>query len=108
MEWQIRRRVAALPNVTLCDESPAEKLVTTPDRTRVTGVVIERRGAGKGMETLTADFVVDASGIGVPLRQDGWNPSVMPNWKRASLKSMYPIPRGSTAANPAIWGGHTW
>jgi 2-polyprenyl-6-methoxyphenol hydroxylase-like FAD-dependent oxidoreductase len=64
MEWQIRRRVAALPNVTLCDETLAEKLVTTPDRTRVTGVVIGRRGAGKGIETLTADFVVDAAGRG--------------------------------------------
>ena len=66
LEWQIRRRVAALPNVTIEDESPAVDLVTTPDCSRVTGVVVERRASGRSMETLTAGLIVDTTGRGSP------------------------------------------
>jgi 2-polyprenyl-6-methoxyphenol hydroxylase-like FAD-dependent oxidoreductase len=66
LEWRIRRWVTALPNVTIESECPAVDLVTTPDCSRVTGVMIERRAAGELMETLTADLVVDATGRGSP------------------------------------------
>lgn len=66
LEWQLRRRVTALPNVTFEDECPAVNLVATPDCTQVTGVLIERRAAGKSTETLAADLVVDATGRGSP------------------------------------------
>jgi len=65
LEWQLRRRVVALPNVTIEDQSPAVELVTTPDCMRVTGVVVERRASGS-METLTAGLVVDTTGRGSP------------------------------------------
>lgn len=71
LEWQIRRRVLALPNLTLLDQSRVAELLTTPDRTRVIGVKLYRhadRYANRGnddgdlSENLTADLVVDATG----------------------------------------------
>jgi 2-polyprenyl-6-methoxyphenol hydroxylase-like FAD-dependent oxidoreductase len=64
LEWQLRRRVTALPNVTIQAESPAVELVATPDCRRVTGVVVERRASGRSAETLTAGLVVDTTGRG--------------------------------------------
>lgn len=63
LEWQIRRRVLALPNLTARDACSVEGLLTTEDRSRVIGVRLAG-GAGAAPETLHADLVVDASGRG--------------------------------------------
>ncbi|MCG7592705.1 oxidoreductase [Mycobacterium sp. PSTR-4-N] len=57
LEWQIRRRVLDLPNVTLVNDSVDEPVF---DGRRVTGVTV----AG---ETIDADLVVDATGRGTRL-----------------------------------------
>ncbi len=64
LEWQIRRRVVALPNVTIVDECTVDQLLTTHDRARVTGVQITHRGRTDSSETLAADLVVDTGGRG--------------------------------------------
>jgi 2-polyprenyl-6-methoxyphenol hydroxylase-like FAD-dependent oxidoreductase len=66
LEWQIRRRVVALPNVTVRDGCVVEHLLVTDNRARVTGVHIRRRDAEGESETLNADLVVDAAGRGSP------------------------------------------
>jgi 2-polyprenyl-6-methoxyphenol hydroxylase-like FAD-dependent oxidoreductase len=64
LEWQVRRRVLALPNVRLLDECGVEGLQVTGDQTGVAGVRISRRQQGRQMDILQADLVVDASGRG--------------------------------------------
>lgn len=64
LEWHIRQRVLALPNVILLDEVAVEGPLTTGDLSRVVGVEITRRAVGGGREPLYADLVVDASGRG--------------------------------------------
>jgi hypothetical protein len=64
LEWKVRQRVLALPNVQILDQTDALHLSSNADRSRVTGVRIHRRAAGGGEETLAADLVVDASGRG--------------------------------------------
>ena len=64
LEWQIRRQVVALPNVQVIDECSVEGLVFSADRSRVTGVTLQRRNGDQDVTTLTADLVVDASGRG--------------------------------------------
>ena len=64
LEYQIRRRVAALPNVEICQQAEATGLIFE-DKIRVTGVSMRRRGGanqGGDGEELTASLVVDASG----------------------------------------------
>jgi 2-polyprenyl-6-methoxyphenol hydroxylase-like FAD-dependent oxidoreductase len=56
LEWTTRRRVAALPNVTIRGGEPAEGLVAGPGGDRVTGL---RLADGT---TLSCDLVVDATG----------------------------------------------
>jgi 2-polyprenyl-6-methoxyphenol hydroxylase-like FAD-dependent oxidoreductase len=58
LEYVIRRRVTALPNVGLRSPCEVTGLLTTPDRQRVTGVRLA------GGEALDADLVVDAGGRG--------------------------------------------
>lgn len=57
LEAVIRRRVLALPNISLYQAS-VHDLLATPDRRRVIGVQLE------GGVTLSADLVVDAAGRG--------------------------------------------
>ncbi len=64
LEWQIRRRVVALPNVTLLDGRRVEQVTTSADRRCVTGVQIGRDGGATHYDTLLADLVVDATGRG--------------------------------------------
>ncbi|UTT50512.1 FAD-dependent oxidoreductase [Rhodococcus gordoniae] len=61
LERHIRRRVRAIPNITVLDGHSVGDLTTTPDRHRVTGVQV---GSREGVRTLTADLVVDAMGRG--------------------------------------------
>jgi 2-polyprenyl-6-methoxyphenol hydroxylase-like FAD-dependent oxidoreductase len=66
LEWHIRRRVLALPNVRLIDECATEGLVTSDDGARVIGVDTIQRGEGNRRGVYTAALVVDASGRGSP------------------------------------------
>ncbi len=63
LESLIRRRIAALPNISFQDGSTVAGLVTNPDRSRVIGVRLQTRG-GQPNDVLRADFVVDATGRG--------------------------------------------
>ena len=62
LEWLVRGRVRALPNVELRPDCSVEALVARPDGAVVTGVRCGRAGATS--EILNADLVVDASGRG--------------------------------------------
>jgi 2-polyprenyl-6-methoxyphenol hydroxylase-like FAD-dependent oxidoreductase len=64
LELSVRRRVLALPNVKLVAEHDVTGLTASPDRQRVTGVLIQRRDADGGAEALSADLTVDTSGRG--------------------------------------------
>lgn len=64
LEHLVRERVLALPNVCLLDNSAAKQLITSSDRTAVTGVVVEHRESGLPPSTLAADLVVDVTGRG--------------------------------------------
>ena len=64
LEWQIARRVAALPNVRVADETDVLGVSASGDRSRIEGAVIRRRSGDRGEETLSADLVVDATGRG--------------------------------------------
>ena len=62
VEGHVRRRVRALPGVTLLDRCDVAGLTTGPDGARVTGVRILRRADGSAEEPLRADLVVAATG----------------------------------------------
>ncbi|MFJ9829566.1 FAD-dependent oxidoreductase [Streptomyces sp. NPDC101160] len=64
LEEQVRRRVQQIPNVRFVEEHDILGLLTTPDRTRVTGARIQARAAGSEPEELEADLVVDTTGRG--------------------------------------------
>lgn len=63
LEWKIRERVTALPNVHLLAEQDVTRLLTTSDGKQVKGVYVMNR-VRNTQATLTADLVVDASGRG--------------------------------------------
>jgi 2-polyprenyl-6-methoxyphenol hydroxylase-like FAD-dependent oxidoreductase len=63
VEWSVRRRVRAVPNVEIVEGHDVVRLTSTKQRDRVTGVVVARRDSG-AETTLTADLVVDATGRG--------------------------------------------
>jgi 2-polyprenyl-6-methoxyphenol hydroxylase-like FAD-dependent oxidoreductase len=56
LEWSVRRRVAALGNVEIRDETTASGLLSYPSGDRVTGVRVD------GAEDIECDLVVDATG----------------------------------------------
>ncbi|MBM7774543.1 2-polyprenyl-6-methoxyphenol hydroxylase-like FAD-dependent oxidoreductase [Actinokineospora baliensis] len=62
LERYVRTRVAALPQVRFVEETDIVGLVTTDDRTRVTGVRVQAKGGQP--EVLDADLVVDTTGRG--------------------------------------------
>lgn len=78
LEWEIRRRVLALPNVRLIDACAAESLVFADDCARVTGVRATRRMAGGDMQVYQGDLVVETTGRGSSagrwLEQAGYQP----------------------------------
>jgi 2-polyprenyl-6-methoxyphenol hydroxylase-like FAD-dependent oxidoreductase len=63
LEWNVRQRVRAIPNVTILDGHDIVGMTSTRDRDRVTGARIVNRNTG-AETTLTADLVVDATGRG--------------------------------------------
>lgn len=69
VEWLLRERVMALPNVEICERVVVDGLLLDANKTRVTGVQVSQRGV-KAPSELAADFVVDASGR--PTRTPEW------------------------------------
>jgi flavin-dependent dehydrogenase len=67
LEWNIRRRVEALPNVEIRPRCAVLGLVADGAQQRVTGVRVKDPA---GEDTLSADLVVDASGRGT--RTPAW------------------------------------
>ncbi|MFE8600164.1 FAD-dependent oxidoreductase [Archangium violaceum] len=63
LDWKVRQRVLALPNVTVLDRCEAHGYLTTPDKSRVTGLKLQRQGEPE-MALDGVDLVVDASGRG--------------------------------------------
>ena len=71
LEWRIRIHVLARPNIALMAGHRVVSLITTADRTRITGVRAEAVDAPEGaVQELEADLVVDATGRGT--RAPGW------------------------------------
>lgn len=64
LEAEVRRRLLALPNVSLIDRCDVLGMSTSTDHSRITGVRLIRRQSGATEEILAADLVVDASGRG--------------------------------------------
>jgi 2-polyprenyl-6-methoxyphenol hydroxylase-like FAD-dependent oxidoreductase len=62
IEGHVRRRVLALPNVTVRERCEATDLVTSSDHRRVSGVRIRPRDGGGREEVCAADLTVAASG----------------------------------------------
>lgn len=62
LEWRLRRRLHAIPNVEFMQGCDAVRL-TSQYPGRVTGVVVAQRDSG-AEQTLAADLVVDATGRG--------------------------------------------
>ena len=63
LEYHIRRRLRAMPNIAMLEAHDFVDVTTTAQRDRVTGVVTARHG-GNGVWQLRADLVVDATGRG--------------------------------------------
>lgn len=63
LEWNVRKRVLAIPTVDTIDNCDVKGFTASPDRKRITGVRIEH-GGDRREEDLTAEIVVDASGRG--------------------------------------------
>ena len=63
LECHVRRRLRAVPNVTILSGLDAAAMTSSADRNRVTGVRVVNRDSGAEQE-LTADLVIDAMGRG--------------------------------------------
>ena len=63
LECHVRRRLRAIPNVTILSGLDAAAMTSSADRNRVTGVRVVNRDSGAEQE-LTADLVIDAMGRG--------------------------------------------
>ncbi|MBD2868597.1 FAD-dependent oxidoreductase [Paenibacillus arenilitoris] len=62
LEWVIRQRVRAIPNVRFLPRHEVIRLTTTADRSAVIGVQVRNRDRSGTGEAVTADLVIDASG----------------------------------------------
>jgi 2-polyprenyl-6-methoxyphenol hydroxylase-like FAD-dependent oxidoreductase len=62
LECHVRRRLRAIPSVTVLDNHDIADICVNPER-RVTGVRVVRRGTNEAAE-LTADLIMDATGRG--------------------------------------------
>jgi len=62
LEWVIRQRVKAIPNVRFLPKHDVVGLRTVPDRSAITGVQVRDRDRPEQDKTLTADLVLDTSG----------------------------------------------
>ena len=64
LEGSVRSRVLATPNIQAIENCNVLGLLTTNDKSRVTGVRFKDRRADNTEKTMTADLVVDAGGRG--------------------------------------------
>lgn len=64
IEAVVRDRVHALPGVRFVERCDVTGVITTQDRTRVTGVRLRSRTDPSGHEAMAADLVVDTTGRG--------------------------------------------
>lgn len=64
LESYIRRRLLARQNMTCLTQHDATGLIATQDNQRITGISLRSRASEKGIEELTADLIVDATGRG--------------------------------------------
>ncbi|MEV4625745.1 FAD-binding monooxygenase [Micromonospora sp. NPDC049523] len=64
LEDRIRRRIGALPNVTIRERTDVIGLVASADRRRIVGARVQSRDEGGVEEVLEADLVVDTTGRG--------------------------------------------
>jgi 2-polyprenyl-6-methoxyphenol hydroxylase-like FAD-dependent oxidoreductase len=64
LEYEIRRRVMMLPNITVLDGYSVEGLMTTPERSHIVGVRLKRFAVAEDYTPLQAALVVDACGRG--------------------------------------------
>ena len=62
LEWTIRKRVMSIPNVSVLDEHRVVELLSTNDKSRITGVRYQHRDSQP--TDLQADLVVDVTGRG--------------------------------------------
>lgn len=63
LEWQIRERVQALPNVVFVERHDILGITATADNSRITGARVQAHGE-KAERVIEADLVVDATGRG--------------------------------------------
>lgn len=63
LEYHVRRRVQAVPNISFLEQHDVLGLVSTPDRRRVIGARVQS-SLGGAERVLDADLVVDATGRG--------------------------------------------
>ena len=61
LEHLVRERVLALPNVQLMDNTAVKKLIASPDKQRIVGILIAPKD-GDETTSLHADFIVDVTG----------------------------------------------
>jgi len=64
LEYHLRRRVLALPNVTFRERTDIRGLRASADRRRITGVRVQGPAADAPEETLDANLVIDTTGRG--------------------------------------------
>lgn len=64
LEWQVRQRVVALPNVEVLDGYGVDKLLTVNNHRQVVGVEVSQPNDKEKRMTLSADLVVDCGGRG--------------------------------------------
>jgi 2-polyprenyl-6-methoxyphenol hydroxylase-like FAD-dependent oxidoreductase len=69
LDFHVRRRLQALPNVALLDGHDVVDIISTPDRELVTGARLVNRDGGKE-RNLFADLVIDA--LGRAARTPAW------------------------------------
>jgi 2-polyprenyl-6-methoxyphenol hydroxylase-like FAD-dependent oxidoreductase len=62
IEWRVRQRMMALPNVQILSQAEATGFLTRDNHQRIYGIQLRARGREAVPEQLTADFIVDASG----------------------------------------------
>ena len=64
LESHIRRRLLERQNMTCLTQHDATGLIVTEDNQRITGISLRSRTGEKGIDKLTADLIVDATGRG--------------------------------------------
>ncbi|MGG3572437.1 FAD-dependent monooxygenase [Bacillus gobiensis] len=63
LEWVLRKRVQAIPNVRFLCKKEVIRLLSSTDRSTITGIQVQDRGTAERLQqTITANLVIDTSG----------------------------------------------